>query len=105
MKIGTGIKLVLIVLTLLVLWWVGTQWLREYRMIQRGQEVSQIRPGAWDTWLLITCIIDDTTCDKEIEAKPNYAACMDAHDQYIRDHADEDYIVVCKRQSDIRALL
>ena len=42
MKISTAIKLVLIALALYALWWIGSQWLNEYRMIQRGQEVSMI---------------------------------------------------------------
>ena len=42
MKLSTGIKLVLIALALYALWWIGSQWLNEYRMIQHGQEVSFI---------------------------------------------------------------
>lgn len=39
-RIKTAIKLVLIALSVWALWWIGNQWLNEYRMIQRGQEVS-----------------------------------------------------------------
>lgn len=39
-RIKTAIKLVLIALSMWALWWIGNQWLAEYRMIQRDQEVS-----------------------------------------------------------------
>ena len=55
MKTSTAIKLALIALVLYALWWIGSQWLNEYRMIQRGQEVSMI--GGTSLWSALQMLL------------------------------------------------
>lgn len=54
-------------------------------------------------WLFLFCVLDGVSCDIETESMPDYQSCIEAQKQFAIDHADEDYLSICKARRDIRA--
>lgn len=49
------------------------------------------------------CVFTDGTCERELEIKPDYDACIAAQLEYIEDHQGEDYYAMCRRLPELRA--